>query len=266
MMQTNPFGRTSELSLVLAPGRMRHLAFTAPFKVLHPFHQDGFLQIMVVKVSAGIMAGDRQSIAITLEPGTKAEFLSQSYEKIHQMAEGEAIREGRVTVGHDATLFYAPLPVLPFADSAFRSSFTIHLEDETSRLFYSDILACGRAARGERFAYRLYRSRVRITSGGTLLYADNFCFAPQEAGTDCEGFTQYEGYTHLGNYVLCHFPVCEEELRAHLQPMLDGHDCQAGLTRFGEDGLCLKVLASGSEMLVALQERIKAFLRGSCSS
>ena len=48
MMQANPFGRTSELSLVLAPGKMRHLSFTAPFKVLHPFHQDGFLQIMVV--------------------------------------------------------------------------------------------------------------------------------------------------------------------------------------------------------------------------
>ena len=94
MMQANPFGRTSELSLVLAPGKMCHLSFTAPFKVLHPFHQDGFLQIMVVKVSAGLMAGDRQSITIALEPGTKVEFLSQSYEKIHQMAEGEAVREG----------------------------------------------------------------------------------------------------------------------------------------------------------------------------
>lgn len=146
MTQTNPFGKVSELSLVLAPGKMRHLSFTAPFKVLHPFHQDGFLQIMVVKVSAGLMAGDRQSIAIDLEPGTKAEFLSQSYEKIHQMAGGEAVREGRVTVGRDATLFYAPLPVLPFADSAFRSAFAIELADETSRLFYSDILACGRTA------------------------------------------------------------------------------------------------------------------------
>ena len=261
MTQTNPFGKVSELSLVLAPGKMRHLSFTAPFKVLHPFHQDGFLQIMVVKVSAGLMAGDRQSIAIDLEPGTKAEFLSQSYEKIHQMAGGEAVRVGWVTVGRDATLFYAPLPVLPFADSAFRSAFAIELADETSRLFYSDILACGRTARGERFAYRLYRSRVHITSGGTLLYADNFRFAPQEDSADCEGFTQYEGYTHLGNYVLCHFPVREEALRAHLQPVLDTHDCQAGLTRFGENGLCLKVLANGSEMLVALQARIKDFLR-----
>lgn len=174
---------------------------------------------------------------------------------------GEAVREGRVTVGRDATLFYAPLPVLPFADSAFRSAFAIELADETSRLFYSDILACGRAARGERFAYRLYRSRVYITSGGTLLYADNFRFAPQEDGADCEGFIQYEGYTHLGNYVLCHFPVREEDLRACFRPILDVHDCQAGLTRFGETNLCLKVLANGSEMLVALQARIKDFLR-----
>lgn len=57
MTQTNPFGKVSELSLVVAPGKMRHLSFTALFKVLHPFRQDGFLQIMVVKVSAGLMAG-----------------------------------------------------------------------------------------------------------------------------------------------------------------------------------------------------------------
>lgn len=261
MTQTNSYGRVSELSLVLAPGRIRHMSFTAPFKVLHPFRQDGFLQIMVVKVSAGLMAGDRQSIAITLEPGAKAEFLSQSYEKIHQMEEGEAIREGKITVGPDATLFYAPLPVLPFADSAFRSDFIIDLADETSRLFCSDILACGRASRGERFAYRLYRSRVRIKSGGNLIYADNFRFAPQEDDADCEGFTQYEGYTHLGNYVLCHFSMSEEELRDNLRAKLAGHDCQAGLTRFGNGNLCVKILANGSELLVAMQEYIKGFLR-----
>ncbi|MBP8597842.1 MAG: urease accessory protein UreD [Selenomonas sp.] len=261
MTQSNPFGRTSELSLVLAPGKIRHLAFTAPFKVLHPFHQGDFLQIMVVKVSAGLMAGDRQSINIVLEPGTKAEFLSQSYEKIHQMEEGEASREGEVTVGSDATLLYTPLPVLPFADSAFRSTFCINLADGTSRLFYSDILACGRAARGERFAYRLYRSRVRITSGGTLLYADNFRFSPREEGMDYESFTQYEGYTHLGNYVLCHFAVTEDELRTCLKPVFDGYDGQAGLTRFGDNNLCLKILANGSELLVAVQDAIKSLLK-----
>jgi len=62
MTKTNPFGKVSELSLVVAPGKMRHLSFTAPLKVLHSSRQDGFLQIMVVKVSAGLMAGDRQSI------------------------------------------------------------------------------------------------------------------------------------------------------------------------------------------------------------
>lgn len=261
MIQTNPFGQTSELSLVLAPGRIRHLSFTAPFKVLHPFHQDGFLQIMVVKVSAGLMAGDRQAIDIVLEPGTKAEFLSQSYEKIHQMEEGEAIRKGKVIVGPEATLFYAPLPVLPFADSAFRSTFCINLADETSRLFYSDILACGRAARGERFAYRLYRSRVRITSGGTILYADNFRFEPQTHDMDYEGLTQYEGYSHLGNYVLCHFSLTEDELRDRIMSGLAECDCQAGLTSFGKDNFCLKILANDSELLVNVQEAVKDFLK-----
>lgn len=79
--QKNSFGRTSKLSLVIAPEKIRQLFFTAPYKILRPFHQGDFLQIMVVKVSAGLMAGDCQDFDIQLEDHAKAEFLSQSYEK-----------------------------------------------------------------------------------------------------------------------------------------------------------------------------------------
>ena len=102
---------------------------------------------------------------------------------------------------------------------------------------------------------------MRIKSGGNLIYADNFRFAPQEDDVDCEGFTQYEGYTHLGNYLLCHFPVSEEALRDYLHATVAEHDCQAGLTCFGEGNLCVKILANGSELLLTVQEALKDFLR-----
>lgn len=257
----NAFGRTSKLSLVIAPDKIRELFFTAPYKILRPFHQQGFLQIMVVKVSAGTMAGDRQDVRISLEDGTKAEFLSQSYEKIHRMDEGEAVRSGHIEVGRNATLFYAPLPVLPFADSAFRNTFHIELRDASSRLFYSDILACGRAARGEHFLYRLYRSRVKIDQADELIYFDNLRFTPKDSPFDYAGLTQYEGYTHLGTYLLMNFSLQEEDLRRFIETLPCAASCQIGLTAFAPQCFCLKALANGSEPLVELQTQIKNRLR-----
>ena len=259
--EANAFGRISKLSLIIAPEKIRELFFTAPYKILRPFHQHGFLQIMVVKVSAGTMAGDRQEVRISLEDGAKAEFLSQSYEKIHRMDEGEAVRNGHIEVGRAATLFYAPLPVLPFADSAFINTFHIELADASSRLFYSDILACGRAARGEHFLYRLYRSRVRIYQSGELLYFDNLRFTPKDSSLDYAGLTQYEGYTHLGTYLLLNFPLKEDDLRAFVDGLAAVSDCQLGLTTFAPQSYCLKALASGSEPLVRLQNKLKEMLR-----
>lgn len=259
--QKNSFGRTSKLSLVIAPQKIQQLFFTAPYKILRPFHQGDFLQIMVVKVSVGLMAGDCQEVSIQLEDRAKAEFLSQSYEKIHQMDTGEATRTGKINIGSGSVLFYAPLPVLPFADSAFSNRFDIFLADASSRLFYADILACGRAARGERFKYRLYRSRVRIRQAGRLIYADNLRFAPQENPFGYEGLTQYEGHTHLGNYVLMNFPLQEEELRSFVSSLKLPSSCLFGMTAFAPQCFCLKILAQGSEILVQLQDKLKEKLR-----
>lgn len=257
--ERNFFDQVSTLSLTIAPGKIRNLSFTAPFKVLRPFHAQDFLQIMVAKVSAGLMAGDRQELEIRLEDGACAEFLSQSYEKIHRMERGKAKRIGTITVGRGAVLYYAPLPVLPFADSAFQSSFAIALADESSRLFYSDVLACGRAARQERFAYRLYESRVRVRRADRLIYADHLRFAPQAQDVSLEGFTGYEGCTHLGTFLFFGFPLEEEKLRgfaaAHIPEQV-----LWGVTRLASGDLCLKALAQGSEPLVRLQQACKEFL------
>lgn len=259
--QKNSFGRTSKLSLVIAPEKIRQLFFTAPYKILRPFHQGDFLQIMVVKVSAGLMAGDCQDFDIQLEDHAKAEFLSQSYEKIHRMDTGKATRTGHIRVGREAVLFYAPLPVLPFANSAFVSHFDITLADDSSKLFYADVLACGRAARGERFKYRLYRSRVRIHQQDSLLYADNLRFAPQENPYGYEGLTQYEGRTHLGTYIFMNFPLSEDELRSFIARRNLPNSCLTGITAFAPHCFCVKILAQGSECLVKLQDQLKEMLR-----
>jgi urease accessory protein len=269
------------------------LRFTAPFKALEPFYgDDGGMKIMLISVSAGIMAGDSQRVEVSADTGARLEIVSQSFEKIHRMDDGGAAsREIVLSVGAGALLIYSPLPTIPFAGSDFTSATRVHLQDSSARLVYGDVLACGRAFSGERFRYRAYRNGVYVTCGGSgaaagLLYADNACFIPSEA--DMEGLTLFEGYSHLSNLLLFNVAATSEqcdEIRAALSefPGIGGMTrltqapvpaavqapdidispaaaVQAPISAAPPVSLCVRTLANGSEPALALHERIRAIL------
>ena len=201
----NKFGKISRISAcaALKDGRtiLEDLSFTAPYKIMMPFEKEnGGIQIMPLCASAGIMAGDSQEFSYHVKEGADLEVLSQSFEKIHKMDEGSAARTIEVQVDKNATLYYYPQPVIPFAQSAFDSKMTIHLEDETSRLFLLEIISCGRNAHDERFQYRRFSSKVLLYRGDKLIYRDNTSYEPDKM--PMEGIGMYEGYTHMANLFL----------------------------------------------------------------
>lgn len=155
---------------------------------------------MPLCASAGIMAGDSQEFSYHVKEGADLEILPQSFEKIHKMDEGSASRTIEVQVDKNAALYYYPQPVIPFAQSAFDSKMTIHLEDETSKLFLLEIISCGRNAHEERFQYRRFSSKVLLYRGEKLIYRDNTRYEPDKM--PMEGIGLYEGYTHMANLFL----------------------------------------------------------------
>ena len=201
----NKFGKISRISAcaALKDGRtiLEDLSFTAPYKIMTPFEKEnGGIQIMPLCASAGIMAGDSQEFSYHVKEGADLEILSQSFEKIHKMDEGSASRTIEVQVDKNAALYYYPQPVIPFAQSAFDSKMTIHLEDETSKLFLLEIISCGRNAHEERFQYRRFSSKVLLYRGEKLIYRDNTRYEPDKM--PMEGIGLYEGYTHMANLFL----------------------------------------------------------------
>ena len=201
----NKFGKVSRISAcaALKDGKtiLEDLSFTAPYKIMTPFEKEnGGIQIMPLCASAGIMAGDSQEFSYHVKEGADLEILSQSFEKIHKMDEGSASRTIEVQVDKNAALYYYPQPVIPFAQSAFDSKMTIHLEDETSKLFLLEIISCGRNAHEERFQYRRFSSKVLLYRGEKLIYRDNTRYEPGKM--PMEGIGLYEGYTHMANLFL----------------------------------------------------------------
>ena len=257
----NKFGKISRISAcaVQKNGKtiLEDLSFTAPYKIMAPFEKaNGGIQIMPLCASAGIMEGDLQEFSYRVKEGADLEVLSQSFEKIHKMENGSASRTISVQVEPHAILFYYPQPVIPFAQSSFSSSMTIHLADETSRLFLLEIISCGRNAHEERFQYRCFASKVLIYRGEKLIYRDNTRYLPDQM--PMEGIGMYEGYTHMANLFLSrseHADALLNEIRELLasDPEIDG-----GATTLSCGDLAVRIFGFRAQKLQQMAEKIKS--------
>lgn len=262
-MSQNHFAKTSKLQVESAlkddKAYLSDIFFTAPFKIMKPFPvgQTG-LQVLVLTASAGIMEGDTQDIKITAGEGTQLEFLTQAYEKIHKMEDGEAIRKTKLVVKKNATLKYHPLPTIPFAKSAYKSETEIELEDETAKLIFTEILSCGRAARGERFAYRYYHNLVTAKQAGRYIYRDNTIYDPSMF--EMEKVGMYEGYTHLASMLICNYEVSQEHISKMLEVIDDTEEIEGAVTTSDHGDLVVRILGTNGQKLTNICKKLEEIL------
>lgn len=270
----NKFGKVSRISIrAAAHGKktyLKDISFTAPYKIMSPFEKaDGGIQIMPLCASAGIMRGDCQEFSYYVETGASLEVLSQSFEKIHKMEGGLATRKIRIQVESNAFLSYFPQPVIPFADSAFTSDMQIYLTDKTSGLFLQEIISCGRTAHNERFAYRLFASKVMIYRNGVLIYRDNTRYEPDKMPLESIGM--YEGYTHMANiFISCPANTgqtlsdgTDNSLREQIWDILEKEtDCEGGVTSLVNQDLAVRIFGKRAQTLQEVSEKIRALLSG----
>lgn len=259
-MDVNQFGRTSKLDLtaVNKDGKtvIEDMSFTAPYKVMLPFEKkNGGLSVMLMSASAGIMEGDRQEFSFDIGSGADLEFVSQSYDKVHQMKEGCAKRTTHIKVAANGTFFYDPQPVIPFRDSAFESKMCVSLEDKTARFWMSEIFSCGRYASGEMFEYRFYHNLVEIRRQDRLIYRDNTRFEPDLF--DMSGMGMYEGYTHLLNLFVT-APDNAGGFVNDVRGYLDGiKECSGGVTELSDGDLAVRAIGRRAQELEAINRHIK---------
>ena len=270
----NPFGTESRLSLTAGKSGERTVLeecfCRAPFKLMKPFYPNGKgdMELMLMSVSAGIMAGDSQEIQIQVKAGARLSITTQSYEKLHKMAPGaSASRKSVIRVEDGGFLSYQPLPVIPFAQSDFSGDTEIILEGPDAGLIYSEILSCGRAARGERFQYRRYQNRIAVSCEGVLRYADNTLYLPAGGGAgadsslpfmEMEETGAYEGHTHLANLLILNRELPEgwpDEVRL-LFSQAEEEEIQGGVTRLSH-GYVVKILGNPAQELLDLIEKIR---------
>lgn len=186
-------GKDGQLELRFAPTaggtKLVHDFATVPFHVSgtlghdpHPDAETVFLQ----SPTGGIAQGDRHDIDIAVEDDAVAHVSTQSSTKVQSMNRNYAASETTLSVGPGGHLDYVPEPTIVHENARLFQD--LHLElAEGGTAVLSDIVVPGRLARGERFDFERYLSRVRATGPDGLLFEDTTHLTPADTDPTAPG-------------------------------------------------------------------------------
>jgi urease accessory protein len=179
-------GKDGRLDLRFAPdadGRTRLVRDIARV----PFHVSGTLDhgphpdattVCVQSPTGGVGSGDRYAAAVVVREGGVAHVTTGSATKVLSMEAGYAAAETSLTVGADAHLDHVPEPTILHAGSRYAGDLTLTVDRDASAVL-REVVVPGRLARGERFAFDRFRSRVRARRpDGSLLFEDATVLTP----------------------------------------------------------------------------------------
>lgn len=145
------------------------LAQTPPLQVVRSFRlADGGALVHLHNVSGGVLGGDQLQTTIDVATGAQAQLTTTGATRIYRQRAGYGAAEQELIahVGPGALLEYLPDPVIPYATSAYRQRTRFVLADDAG-LFAWEIMAPGRMARGESFAYDqlAWETTVEVLTG-----------------------------------------------------------------------------------------------------
>ena len=117
-------------------------------------------------VSGGVLAGDRLALDVEVQAGAAAQITTTGATRLYRHRAGAADSEqhSRFSVGDAALLEYLPDQVIPYAGSRHLQRTEIRL-GRGSTLFWWEVLAPGRLAAGERFAFERLRIQTEVYAG-----------------------------------------------------------------------------------------------------
>ncbi len=241
--------------------------FTAPYKIGLPQTSGKGQKVVMMMASAGLLKGDHAVCRMTCKADTVTEITDQSYTKIFDTEDGKASRETVITVGDRAVLDYHPCPVIPYANSTFFGSTRIDLK-ATAVLYFSEIMAVGRIAMGEKFAFRQFENHVQISIEGRPVYLEFNRMIPEKQHLD--DFFYFDGMTHQGTlYYYCPESMAAETLKEQTDHLIDQYieknkiertDILYGVTE-AKKGVVWKILSNQAQNIEDIFMSIKQSVR-----
>lgn len=247
---------------------VRDVYFQTPLQIMRPYYLDdsGTAYLYLLSPGGGVVGGDRYAITVTLEAGARACMTTASATKLYASPDSVARQHFKVILQAGAVFEYLPEQIIPFARSAFHQDMTVRLGSGALAVLM-EIVAPGRLARGEAFAYRDYGSGLSVVDArGQVLLRERTRLQPP--CWDGGGIGLLEGFHYLGTlYVLSESCDAPSELADDLHGLVaDCRRCIGGATALGWGGVAVRLLAedhaTASRALHAVWDRVRRRLLG----
>ncbi|MFI5090382.1 MAG: urease accessory protein UreD [Terriglobales bacterium] len=242
---------------VLAASRQQ-----APLQVVRAFAlEDGGALAHLHNVSGGLLGGDRLELRARVGTGANAQLTTTGATRIYRPRElaADAVQSNRISVGENALLEYVPDPIIPFAGARFRQQTTIKLAPGAG-LFWWEILAPGREARGELFAYDRMELKMDIWTPNRLIAAERVRLEPPMHALS--SLARLGDYRYWATFYICRvgagpklWATAEERLRAVAASVSPTGETRWGISTLAADGLVVRCLSrQGRWVLAGLRE------------
>jgi urease accessory protein len=143
---------------------------TSPLRLLTPRNHGDWAWVYLANLGGGLVDGDRIDLRIDAEPETSAFVGTQASTKVYRSPNGCSQRlELRAAEG--VAMAIVPDPVVCFAGARYKQLIDVSLAPSASFVLF-DAYTCGRAARGERWQFAHFESRITIARGGRTILVD----------------------------------------------------------------------------------------------
>lgn len=145
-------------------------AARSPLQVLLPRNHGHAVWAFLSSHGGGLVDGDDTALAVRVGEGASALLTTQASTKVYRSPGGCSQRvDAEVAAG--GLLVVMPAPVVCFAGARLEQSVVVRLGDGASVVLV-DAMTCGRAARGERWAFARYRSVLEVHRGARRIVRD----------------------------------------------------------------------------------------------
>jgi urease accessory protein len=250
-------GRTAvEASLELEFGReatgrtaLLHSRQQPPLRVVRAFAgADGSALAHLHNVSGGLLGGDDLTLSVDVGAAAQVQITTTGATRIYRprVDARPAVQRNRVRVAENALLEYVPDAIIPFAGSRFAQETTIELA-EGAGLFWWEVVAPGREARGEVFAYESFEMRLDLFAAGRPIAAERVRLVPGERSVD--SLCRLGAFRYWASFYICRAGVpgdwtrIEEELRRAASEFEPSGPALWGISALPADGVVVRCLA-----------------------
>jgi urease accessory protein len=231
-----------------------------PLKVVRAFTlTDGTTLVHLHNVSGGLLGGDQLALRMNLGSAANVQLTTTGATRIYRCRQElrPTTQSNLIFVGENALLEYLPDATIPFAGAHYVQRTSIDLAAGAG-LFWWEILAPGREARGELFEYKHFEMRTRVTALERVIAAENICLRP--ASHDVGSLARLGTYRYTATFYICrvgldasYWRAAEDHVRDFTSSLSRPGEILWGVSSLVAHGLVIRCLARhGRELLPGL--------------